>query len=181
MLTVDKLKAMEPNERFAMGITTNSPEGVYMTDSNIGREMLWVAKRGYIHDWAIYIHWATTNPGRFEMGLELIPTTPEYVIQYGQKIIIKENIKKLVECSDEAFALYRFQAVFIFLKYEFVKISFRYGLPTFYTRKDGMLVIGSVDTNEKRAKEKFNEAVNNSCGDSLPINSVTDILETVEK
>ena len=94
MLTLQKLKDMKPGEIIAQGTTTNSPEGVYMTDSNKGKELLWVAKRGQIHDWAIYIHWA-------EKGLQ-------YVIEQGDKVMSKDYIEKLVPCEPKAFDMYRY-------------------------------------------------------------------------
>lgn len=94
MLTLEKLKLMPEEEVFAEGIVPNSPDGIYMTDSNPGREMLWVAKRGRIHDWAIYIHWA-------DNGIEFVKTQ-------GDKVTSEQNIKKLVPCDDEAFKMYRY-------------------------------------------------------------------------
>ena len=58
LLTLEMLKAMPPKTVFAVGKTVNSPEGVYMTDACFGRELAFVAERGQIHDWAIYIGWA---------------------------------------------------------------------------------------------------------------------------
>ena len=65
-----------------------------MTNSEIGREMIWVAKRGYIHDWAIYITWKTN-------GLD-------YCISNGDKLFNPNVIRRLVPCDDEAFKMYRF-------------------------------------------------------------------------
>ena len=93
MLTLDKLKEMEPGTVFATGIISNSPEGVYMTDERYGDKLRWVAKRGGIHDWAIYIGWE-------EKSLE-------YVKDYGDKVYNEFNIKKLVPCTDEAYKQYR--------------------------------------------------------------------------
>jgi len=94
MLTVQDLKEMKPGTVFASGEVENSPEGIYMTNSDIGRKLLWLAKRGGIHDWAIYIHWA-------DNGME-------YVKERGDKVKSRSNIKKLVPCDDSAFAMYRF-------------------------------------------------------------------------
>lgn len=93
ILTIDKLKAIPPGTIFSEGITSNDPEGIYMTDSNVGRKLYWVAKRGEIHDWTIYIHWA--DKGR------------QFVIDAGDKVTGEANIKKLVPCDDEAYKIYR--------------------------------------------------------------------------
>lgn len=92
-LTLEKLKAMQPGEIFAQGTVKNSPDGIYMTSIDKGRSLLWVAKRGGIHDWAIYVHWESS-------GLQ-------YVIEQGDKIFDESNIKKLVPCDDEALSMYR--------------------------------------------------------------------------
>lgn len=96
-LTVEALKNMQPNTVFATGIVINAPGDdpgqVYMTNSNIGTEMIWVAKRGDTYDWTIYIHWAYKGQ--------------KYVESNGDKIVGKTNIRKLVKCTDEAFRLYR--------------------------------------------------------------------------
>lgn len=93
MLTLDKLKEMKPGV-FASGEVENSPEGIFMTHDNKGKKLMWAAQRGGIHDWAIYIYWA-------EYGLE-------YVTKHGDKVTGKANIKKLVPCNSEAFAMYRY-------------------------------------------------------------------------
>ena len=71
-LTVDDLKSMNPGV-FAQGTCKNSHDDIFMVDSRIGDNMLWVAVRGVYHDWAIYIHWE-------ENGIE-------YVKDFGDKIL----------------------------------------------------------------------------------------------
>lgn len=93
MLTLDKLKSMEPEAIIATGTIQNHPDGLYMTNENIGKELLWVAKRGYYHDWAIYCHWADSSM--------------DYVLTNGDKITTDSNIKKLVPCDEEALRMYR--------------------------------------------------------------------------
>ena len=86
MLTVDKLKEMQPGI-FASGI---------IKDPRLHKdlELKWVAVRGGIHDWAIYYH-------RAEMS-------DQFVKSSGDKCFTKEVIKELVPCNDEAFKIYRF-------------------------------------------------------------------------
>lgn len=90
MLTLQQLKDMEPGV-FASGEVVDGPDGVNMTGSN--RELRWVATRGGIHDWAIYIHEAYHSE--------------EYVKNSGDKIHNREIVKKLVPCDDEALGMYR--------------------------------------------------------------------------
>ena len=56
LLTVEVLDFLEPIQIFATGQTVDSPEGVNM--SNSGKQLRWVAVRGTINDWTIYIHFA---------------------------------------------------------------------------------------------------------------------------
>lgn len=91
MLTIEKLKAMEPFTIFASGTIEDNPDGLHMTGS--GKLLVWVAKRGQIHDWCIYTHWAENGKA--------------YAASNGDKVYSTEHIKKLVPCDDEAFAMYR--------------------------------------------------------------------------
>lgn len=91
MLTVKMLKAMPEGTIFAHGETVDSPEGINM--NNTGQPLHWIAKRGIIHDWAIYCAPADWNDAR--------------IAATGDKIGMPHNIKKLVECDDEALEMYR--------------------------------------------------------------------------
>ena len=91
MLTIEKLKEM-PEGLFASGVTTDNPEGVNMTNS--GKPLRWVAVRGAIHDWTIYCHWVDSPNGWIE--------------RHGDKVCHENHIKKLIECDDKAFSMYRF-------------------------------------------------------------------------
>lgn len=94
MLTLEQLKQMPEGTVFATGVVENSPDGIYMTNNDVGRKLVWVAKRGGIEDWAIYIHWANNGV--------------EYATHQGDKVMNKNNIQKLVPCTPEAFKMYRF-------------------------------------------------------------------------
>ena len=91
MLTLQILKDMDPHTIFATGITVDNRTGINMSNSD--KLLRWIAKRGGIHDWAIYIHFNTY--------------TVDDVARNGDKVSGKENIKKLVPCDDEAFEMYR--------------------------------------------------------------------------
>lgn len=92
MLTIKKLKDMEPYTIFNSGTVIDSPDGINIDNS--GKTLRWVACRGGIHDWAIYC------------GLE--DWSKELVASDGNKVTSEHNIKKLVECDDEAFKKYRY-------------------------------------------------------------------------
>jgi len=91
MLTLQQLKDMEPDTVFATSITTDGYDAVNMYGK--GQELRWVATRGGIHDWAIYI--------------APIDWTEEMVKSNGDKVHNRESIKKLVPCDDEALEMYR--------------------------------------------------------------------------
>lgn len=89
-LTLGQLKYMEPGI-FATGTVSDNPTGINMTNS--GRTLRWVAVRGQIHDWAIYVapeEWSA-----------------EATKRQGDKVHDILNIKKLIDCDNEAFAMYR--------------------------------------------------------------------------
>lgn len=92
MLTLQKLKDMKPSTIFATGVDMDSPEGINMTGSR--KELKWVAVRGEIHDWTIYIHF--------------VSKTSEWIKSHGDKVCSENHIKKLVLCDNEAFEMYRY-------------------------------------------------------------------------
>ena len=92
MLTLQQLKDMEPGTTFATGETIDNENGINMTRS--GQALRWVACRGGIHDWAIYIHKASWSEDEVKSN--------------GDKVTSEHNIKKLVPCDDEAFGMYRY-------------------------------------------------------------------------
>lgn len=89
-LTKKRLEEMKPGP-FATGTVSDNPVGVHMTGSD--RLLRWVAVRGYAPDWAIYIHYAEHDQ--------------QYVADSGDKVSNEHNIKKLVDCDDEALRMYR--------------------------------------------------------------------------
>lgn len=91
MLTLEKLKEMEPDTIFADGIAKDDVNGINMTNS--GCKLRWIAVRGDMHDWAIYYH--------------EIDKSWEFIKQQGDKVHDDITIKKLVACSSDAFNLYR--------------------------------------------------------------------------
>jgi len=92
MLTLEQLKAIQPHTLFATGVTIDSPEGINMTNS--GKELRWVAVRGEIHDWSIYVHFSS-NP-------------VEWVRRFGDKVCREYHITKLVPATKEAMEMYRY-------------------------------------------------------------------------
>lgn len=92
MLTLQELKDMEPDTIFATGTIVDSPDGINL--ANTGKTLRWVACRGGIHDWAIYAQAESWSA--------------DEVKRLGDKVGSEANIKKLVPCDDEAFAMYRY-------------------------------------------------------------------------
>ena len=93
-LTVEALKKMAPGMMFADGSYKDHPSDINMTAS--GNWLRWVAVRGGMHDWAIYIHFSSSRHPK------------EWVKVHGDKVCNENHIKKLVPCTDEAFKLYRY-------------------------------------------------------------------------
>jgi hypothetical protein len=94
MYTLKQLQELPPHSIIDSGEVINSPEGVFMTDSDIGRTMRWVAKRGLVDDWAIYIHWSEHDI--------------DYIKRQGTKITTPRFIEKLVPCDEEMLKRYRY-------------------------------------------------------------------------
>ena len=92
MLTLQQLKDMQPDTIFATGTVSDNANGINMTRSD--KLLRWVAVRGGIWDWAIYIYWAERSE--------------QHIKDYGDKVTGEANIKKLVSCDDEAFKMYRY-------------------------------------------------------------------------
>lgn len=92
MPTLEKLKSMPAHTIFATGILIDIDDDLFMGRS--GKELKWVAIRGEINDWCIYIHF--------------VDKSIEWIRDYGNKIYNEENIKKCVECDKEAFKRYRY-------------------------------------------------------------------------
>ena len=93
ILTLQRLKDMEPNTVFARG----SYLGVGVTSE--GKWVNWVACRGGIHDWAIYSQ-KSSSP---------ITTEQEwiYIQRQGDKVHSMSTVAELVTCTEEALAWYR--------------------------------------------------------------------------
>ena len=91
MLTLEMLKKMSPKTIFATGTSMDVADSLFMTGS--GNELRWVAERGGIHDWAIYCHFADRDV--------------EWIRRHGDKVYSERHIRLLVECTDEAFKIYR--------------------------------------------------------------------------
>ncbi len=60
LLTAEQLTDMKPGV-FAKGEIENSQNGIYMTHNDVGRKLKWVAVRGGIPDWKIYVLWADND------------------------------------------------------------------------------------------------------------------------
>ena len=91
-LTLQQLKDMKADIIFAAGKTTDDSQGINM--SNSGQPLRWVAVRGGIWDWAIYIDFAEKSIAQIR--------------DMGNKVTDEKNIKKLVDCDNEAFKMYRY-------------------------------------------------------------------------
>jgi hypothetical protein len=91
-LTKEKFDKINHGDVFAKGNTIDCQEGVNM--SNSGRELRWIAKKGYGYDWAIYIHFAINSD--------------EWIERSGDKVTSEKNIRFLVPCTDEVFKKYRY-------------------------------------------------------------------------
>lgn len=91
MLTLEMLKLTPPNTIFATGILPDNEDGLFMTGS--GKDLRWVAVRGGIDDWCIYTLFADKSI--------------EEIRDYGDKVHSVRNIRRCVECDNDALLRYR--------------------------------------------------------------------------
>lgn len=91
MLTLKELKDMKPQTIFQ-----------FKAGSNGQRTFMWIAKRGGIHDWAIYTSLNAIPMVDFWAG------NAEGIAAHGDKLFDEKLIKELVPCDDEAFDMYRY-------------------------------------------------------------------------
>jgi len=85
MITLDELRDMESHTVFATGISND--ERIF------SQPVRWVAKRGYIHDWAIYY--------------DKEEKSVEDVMRWGNKLYSRNIVKDLVECDEAMMKMYR--------------------------------------------------------------------------
>ena len=93
MLTLEELNDLPKGVVFKVGVTTNDENGVFMTNERKNQKLLYVAKKGTINDWAIYVGW--------------LGQSVDQVRDYGQKIQNLFNVKKLIPCTEEVLKRYR--------------------------------------------------------------------------
>ena len=86
MLTLDILKEMEPGTIIATGVIQN--------DHLYHKPVRWVAKRGRVHDWALYYD----KEEKSQIQVE----------NHGNKCFTESVIRQLFPCDDAAMRMYRF-------------------------------------------------------------------------
>ncbi len=89
-MTIEQFEKI-PLGIFAKGEIIDDETGINLTRSH--QILKWVAVKGFANDWAIYAHWATGSYDFVEVS--------------GDKVQSKENIQKVVPCTDEVYARYR--------------------------------------------------------------------------
>lgn len=93
-LDVDELSELNPGEIIAQGITTDDEKGINL--DNTGNKVKWIAVRGDIADWAIYVD----NPHTPKQTFDEVRRT-------GDKVNFDVHIEKLVPCTPAALGAYR--------------------------------------------------------------------------
>jgi len=91
-MTLEQFNAILPGTVFAKGESIDNETGLNMLHTN--NLLKWVAVKGWAEDWAIYVH--------------LAENSFDYVRQFGDKVFDAVHIKRVVPCTDEVFARYRY-------------------------------------------------------------------------
>ena len=94
-LTLQELKNMKPGTIFDSGEFIDEFGGCNISDTK--NRVPWLAIRGQIHDWAIY----------FQNPYSETKWSQDMIKKMGDKMRTKTNVKKLVDCTNEAFEMYR--------------------------------------------------------------------------
>lgn len=91
-LTPEILATIPDGEIFCAGITHDCEDELHM--ARTGKELRWVAKKGYANDWAMYV-------------LFNYHITDNDVAETGDKVFDYCNISNVMPCTAEAYKLYR--------------------------------------------------------------------------
>ena len=113
MLTLEQLKEMKPDTIFASGIGLITHPWFndarkFLEDDGRSTKVKWVAVRGGIHDWSIYhsMHSNICTADYFDCACHLV-ASDEFIARAGAKLYEESRIREMVECTDEALAMYR--------------------------------------------------------------------------
>jgi len=117
VLNAKMLNDMPPDCVFATGVTTDSPTGANINGT--GRKMCWIAKRGTINDWAIYVMFVDelvttiSSLEQFDFTRQVPeeyynhPLVVATLMSIGHKLVSLTNVARLVPCEIDALELYR--------------------------------------------------------------------------
>jgi hypothetical protein len=92
MLTLEEFQKIPSGTDFDYGLAVDNYDSLNMAGS--GRQLKWIAVKGWADDWCIYAHFAENDYG--------------FVKEYGDKVMGEEHIMKLIPCDDFVFARYRY-------------------------------------------------------------------------
>lgn len=90
--TTTELCQLPPDTILDTGTCEDSEDGIYL--SGTGYKLKWVAKTSAANDWCIYYHFENYSD--------------EFILQHGQKVRLKEEIKRCIPCTDEVLTRYRY-------------------------------------------------------------------------
>jgi hypothetical protein len=89
MITLKQLQDLPPRKIFRTGIVRNNEDGIFMTSHRKNDWLKWVAVRGQIDDWAIYVGWDDWGTNQ--------------IYQSGDKVMDEKAIREFIHCDDEVF------------------------------------------------------------------------------
>ena len=93
MITKEVFESFKEWEIFAKWVVENSPYQVFLT-RDVWKLLKWVAVKWYANDWTMYFWWDIDN-SYFDVS------------QHWDKSLDDYNIKRLCNCDDYVFKLYR--------------------------------------------------------------------------
>ena len=96
MLTMAQFDDIKEGEIFARGFASDDEFGINMSRS--GQCLRWLAIKGYANDWCVYVALHFGHSGNED----------EYVAKVGDKVSMKENIRRALPCEDAVLERYRY-------------------------------------------------------------------------
>jgi hypothetical protein len=96
MLTMANFNRVKEGEVFARGFASDDEFGINISRS--GKCLRWLAVKGYANDWCIYV----------AEHFESVSDEDDYVARVGDKVSMKENIRRALPCEDAVLERYRY-------------------------------------------------------------------------
>lgn len=104
ILNENEFNEISHGEVFRVVVT--SELGPYISQSVIGDQLMFVAKKGHFNDWAIYVS-RLTPASHWPSALDSYFDAVNYTKTHGDKLHNEDAIRNIVPCTNEVYLKYR--------------------------------------------------------------------------